>query len=186
MPQARIKMPTDIENWLEKEGEKFLKEIGIKEGYTILDFGCGEGNYSLPAAKVVGERGKVFALDKSEFKLTELLKKARLAGLKNIKTIETKGELKIPLNDESVDVVLFYDILHSYYFSTNERKKLLKEAYRVLKPDGFLSIYPEHIGLKEIKEEAKKANFYFEKKYFKKLIHEYSYTNGYILNFTKI
>ena len=47
MPQVRIKMPTDIENWLEKEGEKFLKEIGIKEGYTILDFGCGEGNYSL-------------------------------------------------------------------------------------------------------------------------------------------
>ncbi len=179
-------METDIEKWLNKEGEKVLKEIGIKEGHIILDFGCGEGNYSLPAAKIVGKKGKIFALDKSEFKLTELLKKARLAGLENIKTIETKGQLKIPLKDESVDVVLFYDILHPYYFSTNERIKLLKEAHRVLKPEGLLSIYPEHIGLREIKEEAKKADFHFEKKYFKKLIHEYSYTNGYILNFIKL
>ena len=67
-----------------------------------------------------------------------------------------------------------------------ERKKLLKEAYRVLKPEGFLSIYPEHIGLKEIEEEAREANFYLEKKYSKRLIHEYSYTNGYILNFKKL
>jgi len=179
-------METDIEKWLGKEGEKVLREIGIKKEYTILDFGCGEGNYSLPAAKIVGEKGRVFALDKSAFKLTELLKKAKLAGLENIKTIETKGQLKIPLNDKSIDVVLFYDILHSYYFSTNERKKLLKEAYRVLKPEGFLSIYPEHIGLKEIEEEAREANFYLEKKYSKRLIHEYSYTNGYILNFKKL
>ena len=35
-----------------------LKEVGIKKGHIILDFGCGAGTYCLPAAKIVGKRRK--------------------------------------------------------------------------------------------------------------------------------
>jgi len=38
--------------------------MGIKRGQTILDFGCGSGNYANPAALIVGRKGKVYALDK--------------------------------------------------------------------------------------------------------------------------
>lgn len=48
-------METDIERWFKKEGEKVLKEVGIKKGHTILDSGCGAGTYSLPTAKTVGK-----------------------------------------------------------------------------------------------------------------------------------
>jgi len=96
-----------------------------------------------------------------------------------------RGALKIPLKDGFFDVVLLYDILHSYYFSKSEREKLLKEVYRVLKPNGFLSVYPEHMDLEEIKKEIEGANFLFEKKISEKLIHEERFIHTYVLNFRK-
>ncbi len=57
-------------------------------------------------------------------------------------------------------VVLLYDVLHSYYFSVNERRKLLREVYRVLKPNALLSVYPEHMELEEVKREIEEANFW--------------------------
>ena len=124
-------MKTDVEKWFKKDGEKVLKEVGIKKADIILDFGCGEGTYSLPAAKVAGEGGKVFALDKNRTSLNELTRKAKLAGLQNIEIVETSGGPKIPLKDRSLGVALLYDVLHSYYFSASERKKLLKEVPRM-------------------------------------------------------
>ena len=105
-------MGTDVEKWFKEEGAKVLKKVGIKENHIILDFGCGAGTYSLPTAKIVGKKGQVFALDKSKSKLDELIRKAKSAGLDNIKTMETSGKLIIPLEDRFFDVVLLYDILH--------------------------------------------------------------------------
>jgi len=181
----KIKMETDLEKWIKKEGEKVLKEVGIKKGYLILDFGCGEGIYSLPAAKITGHKGRVFALDKSRTELNKLVEKAKLAGLDNIQIIETSGEVKIPLQEGFFDVVLLYDILHSYYFSRSEREELLKETYRVLKPGGLISVYPEHMSLEEIKKEIGGTGFLFEKKIPEKLIHEERFIHTYVLNFKK-
>jgi len=191
VPQQKVpskksgKMGTDIEKWLKEDGEKVLEKIGIKEGQFILDFGCGSGIYSLPAAKVIGKEGKIYALDKNQTELDELMKKAESKGLKNIKIVKTSGDLKIPLKDESVDMVLLYDVLHPYYFSVNERSKLLREVYRVLKPNALLSVYPEHMGLEEIKRQIEDVNFYFEVEYLKTIIHDDRYTDGHILNFRR-
>ena len=178
-------MRSDVEKWLREEGEKVFKDIGIKKGSIILDFGCGSGNYTIPVAKTVGKEGKIYALDKDRTDLSKLMQKAKLFGLENIEIIKTSGGLKIPLGNEYVDVVLLYDVLHIYYFSQGEREKLLKEVHRVLKPHSLLSVYPKHMELDEIKKEIEDANFYFENKYFKTLIHEDSYTDDYILNFRK-
>ena len=43
--------------------ENILKEVGIKPGFYILDYGCGAGSYTIPAAQLVGNSGKVYALD---------------------------------------------------------------------------------------------------------------------------
>lgn len=179
-------MKTDAEKWFKEDGEKVLKDVGIKRGDIVLDFGCGEGTYSLPAAKIAGKERKVFALDKSISKLDELTGRAKSAGLENIKTVKTSGMLKVPFPDEYFDAVLLYDILHSYYFSMDERKKLLEEVHRALKSGGLLSVYPEHMNVEEIKKEIEKANFHLEKKYSKTLIHEERYTSARVLNFRKI
>ena len=178
-------MRDDLKKWMEGEGERVLKQVGIKTGQIILDFGCGSGNYSLPIAKIIGDRGRLFALDKNGTDLDKLTQRARKEKLENIEIIKTKGELILPFKDEFFDVVVLYDVLHFYYFSFDERKKLLREVYRVLKQNSFLSVYPEHMGLEEIKREIEDVNFYLKRKYLKRLIHEDSYTKGYILNFGK-
>jgi 23S rRNA U2552 (ribose-2'-O)-methylase RlmE/FtsJ len=42
---------------------KILKELGIKQGYYVIDFGCGPGSYSFSSSRLVGSNGKVYALD---------------------------------------------------------------------------------------------------------------------------
>jgi len=144
---------------LEPHAFEALEKAGIKRGKTILDFGCGSGTYTIPAAKIVGKEGIVYALDKDKKALDELLQKAESAGLENIKRIDTSGELKIPLADESVDIVLLYDVFHSYYFSQMaDRRKLLEEVYRVSKRDALSSVWPKPPGIRS-KRRNRKCEF---------------------------
>ena len=179
-------MKPKVENWLKKDSEIILSEVGIKEGQTVLDFGCGSGVYTIPVAKIVGETGRVYGLDKNEGALAELVQKAGMVGFKNIEKIKTSGELEIPLQGESVDVVLLYDVLHSHHFSQSEREKLLAEVYQVLKPSGLVSVYPTHMNPKEIEKEVEGAGFLLEERFSEKfLIHDDNLEEGELLNFRK-
>ena len=165
---------------------EILEKAGIKTGKTVLDFGCGSGTYTIPAAEIAGKKGIVYALDKDKKVLDELMQKAESAGLRNIKRIDASGELKIPLADESVDIVLLYDVFHSYYFSqVADRRKLLEEVYRVSKRDALISVWPKHME-SEAKEEIENANFYLECEYSGTLIHDNEdLEKGEVLNFRK-
>jgi len=78
------------------------------------------------AAKIVGEQGRVYALDKEA--LDKLMQNAASTGLRNIERMETSGETRIELTDESVDVVLLFDVFHSYHFPrASDRTRLLSE-----------------------------------------------------------
>ena len=182
-------MKSDIERWLKAGGKIYLKDIGIKKGQVILDFGCGDGHYTIPAAKVVGKKGLVYAQDKEKETLDEVIKKAKAEGLENIKVIKTKGELRIDLKDKSLDAVLLYDVLH--YHDMKERRKIYGEVYRILKNGALLSVFPRHykekmqLKLEEVKKEIKKANFRFESKFFGTLLHDVNYVKDYVFNFKK-
>ena len=65
-------MNAEIRKWIEKDGVKFLREIGVKKDQAVLDFGCGEGHYTIPASRVVGRGGKIYALDKNRNELKKL------------------------------------------------------------------------------------------------------------------
>lgn len=185
-------MKDDLKKWLEEVGERSLRQVGIRKGDDVLDFGCGLGNYTIPVARIVGEERRVYALDKGRRDLSELMRKAKSERLKNIERMGTSGELKIDLEDESVDVVLLYDILHYYYFPrVGDRRKLLREVYRILKPGALLSVYPTHLQLyrhpklEDIKREIDSANFHLEKECSVMLIHEETLEKGQVLNFRK-
>jgi ubiquinone/menaquinone biosynthesis C-methylase UbiE len=171
---------------LEAHAFEILQKAGIKRGKTILDFGCGSGTYTIPVAKIAGKEGRVYALDKDKKVLDKLMQKAESAGLGNIKRIDTSGELKIPLPDESVDIVLLYDVFHTYYFSqVADRRNLLEEVYRVSKRDALISVWPKHME-SEAKEEIESANFYLEREYSGTLIHDNEdIEKGKVLNFRK-
>jgi len=70
-----------IERSIEAIVQEALVET-VNEGQIIVDFGCGYGSYTIPAAKMVGEKGKVYALDKNKKALDTVMKKAEAQGLK--------------------------------------------------------------------------------------------------------
>ena len=190
-----IEMKDEMRKWERKEGVKFLKKIGIRSGQTILDFGCRVGHYTIPAAKVVGNKGIVYAVDKEQQALSELEQKASILGFKNIKTIRTSGQIQISLENESMDAVLLYDVLH--YFKKGERQRLYQEVYRLLKQNALLSVYPKHtlqddsimefkeLSIDDVKQEIENSSFSFEEKYCGIISHDDDLNKGCVLNFRK-
>ena len=71
-------MENDVKRWLKEGGERFLRDIGIKQGQVIVDFGCGAGHYTIPAAKIVGKEGTVYAIDKERSTLNQVMQRAKL------------------------------------------------------------------------------------------------------------
>ena len=59
-------MKISLDKWKRESAENIIRYIGIDSGQKILDFGCGSGHYTIPIAKVVGEKGVVYALDEDK------------------------------------------------------------------------------------------------------------------------
>lgn len=133
---------------------KQLQKLGIREGQTVLDFGCGSGSYAIPAAGMVGEKGIVYALDIHPLAMRAVAKKANKERLTNITTILSDRDTKLP--DESVDVVLLYDTIRSI----KDKRALLKELHRVMKSNGILSIWATHIKAEDVVEIAEKDGLF--------------------------
>ncbi|MHC1597336.1 MAG: class I SAM-dependent methyltransferase [Methermicoccaceae archaeon] len=167
--------------------KRTLIKIGVGENKQILEFGCGSGTYTIPLAEIAGSKGKIYALDKDEIVLKKLKKKIEDRGLKNVKILHTKGGGSIPLNDESVEIVILYDVFHDFYFPQgSDRRKLLDEIHRVLRPEGFLSVWPKHME-RDAEGEIEDANFVLMEKHVGELIHDdFHFERGQILNFKKL
>jgi len=119
--------------------KNILAEVDIKPGFHILDYGCGSGSYSTVAAQLVGESGKVYALDIHPLAVQQVQKIAGKKRLTNIKTI--LSDCATGLSDGSIDVVLLYDTLHNL----SKPDEVLAELHRVLKPNGILSFNDHHL-----------------------------------------
>lgn len=176
-------MESDAERWLNELAVPFLKRVGIEPNQGVLDFGCGPGFYAVPAARIVGRSGRVFALDKSAKVLGELEKRSVDEGLSNIEILQTSGELEIPLDDGRVDVCLLYDVIHSHYFTHQRRMTLLKEIQRVLKSGGLLSVYPSHMNFDTSRRLVESLGFECIGPMQATLLHFYSLKEDWILNF---
>ena len=125
---------------------------GLEAGQVVLDFGCGVGSYAIPAAKIVGNSGLVYALDMHPLAIRAVERRAQQANLTNIRTILSNGDTALP--NGSVDVVLLYDVLHS----VPEKQALLAELCRVLKPGGHLLVKPDHMTRGELLDKVYAGN----------------------------
>jgi len=121
-----------------------LKEVGIKPGFHVLDYGCGPGSYIIPLAELVGESGKIYALDIHPLAIQKVQYIASKKQLKNVEAILSDCQTGLP--DNTLDVVLLYDAFHHL----SDPDMVLKELHRVLKPDGILSLSDHHLKENEI------------------------------------
>jgi ubiquinone/menaquinone biosynthesis C-methylase UbiE len=121
-----------------------IKKANIKSGDYVLDYGCGPGSYALIAAEVVGPTGKIFAADIHPLAIKKVKKKASRKGLKNLETILTN--CNTGLDNNNINVVLCFDTLHAL----GNLKEHIEEFYRVLMPNGVLSVDDHHFEEHEI------------------------------------
>lgn len=114
-----------------------LKEVlQIPSGSTVADLGCGSmGFFTLEAARLVGDKGQIFACDILKEVLSSVAGKARQAGLLNIKTIWTNLEI---IGAAKIDRQVDYVILKNTLFQSKKQGEILAEAFRLLKSGGQL------------------------------------------------
>ena len=132
-----------------------LKRIGIiKPDYHILDFGCGPGSYSIAAAKLLENTGKVYALDILPIATKMVIKKAQKKNLKNIETINSNCDTN--LSDENIDIIFLFDVFHDF----DNSNKVLKELHRILKSTGLLSVSDHHFKDEKLISLITENNFF--------------------------
>jgi len=131
-----------------------LEEVGIETGFHVLDYGCGPGSYIIPLAELVGESGKIYALDIHPLAIQKVQGIVSKKQLLNVETILSDYQTGLP--DNNLDVVLLYDIFHHL----SDPNAVLKELHRVLKPDGTLSFSDHHMKEKEIVAEVTNSGLF--------------------------
>lgn len=107
----------------------------IRPGDTVLDIGAGAGTDTLIASRLVGDNGKVWALDVTPDMLDRLRATLTEAGIRNVEPIEADAE-HIPLPDNSVDVVTSNGVLNLI----PDKRRAFEEIFRVLKPEGRVQL----------------------------------------------
>ncbi len=108
-----------------------MGEIGLEEGEVLIDLGSGNGFFSIPAARIAGEKGRIYSIDANPDAIQFLRGKAFEENLGNVIATVGRAEETIPC-EGCGDVVFFAEVLHDF----QDQTMVLENAFRMLKPGG--------------------------------------------------
>lgn len=132
---------------------KKLDQFNIENGFSIVDFGCGPGSFVEYASKLVGNSGKVYAVDVHPLAIKAVKEKAKSKGLENVIPVLATG-YPVDINSHSVDVIYALDMFHHI----RDTAGFLKELHRLLKPNGTLFIESGHQRMDNARQKIIKSD----------------------------
>ncbi len=119
----------------EEDCTKLLKALSVEPGQTICDMGCGNGYYTIKLAQLVGQKGKVLAVDIQPKMLEFLKERAAVEHVANVEPV--LGTVVDPkLTKASVDLMLLVDVYHEF----SHPEQMLAAIRASLKPEGRVAL----------------------------------------------
>jgi len=123
----------DPERKVWQDPEKIFSSIGLRKGMVFVDVGCGEGYFALPAARIVGPGGKVYAVDINADAIAGLWECAATEGLSNLSAQAGEAEATV-FCEGCADIIFFGIDLHDFA----DPVRVIRNAKRMLKQSGRL------------------------------------------------
>jgi ubiquinone/menaquinone biosynthesis C-methylase UbiE len=130
-----------------QDPRRILEMAKLEEGMNVADYGCGPGSFAICAAQIVGDGGRVYAIDIHPLAISSVQGRASKKGLGNVEAILVRG-YDTGIEVSSVDRVLLIDTIHRI----EDTDALFHEIHRILKPDGMLFIHKGHMPMSEQRE----------------------------------
>jgi ubiquinone/menaquinone biosynthesis C-methylase UbiE len=159
MPNAvfrAMSIMMDVQDFLfPAQIEKRVKNFGIADGMTVVDYGCGTGRYTVCFSKLVHEKGQVYAVDIHELAISAVKKRIEKQRIRNVKTILANGyhtEIPERIAHRVAAIDMFFLVPHAAPF--------LEEIHRITKEDGLLIIDDGHQSRKKTKERIGLSNLW--------------------------
>jgi ubiquinone/menaquinone biosynthesis C-methylase UbiE len=151
-----------------------IEAIGLKYGQIIADIGAGGGYFSLRFAEIVGENGKVYAVDINQEFLEFINNSAEKKGLNNIVTLLITED-KLDLPEKNLDFIFMRNVTHHIpnrvkYFKNLEmflksNGRIIIIEYKKGKPFTFRGMFGHYLPKETIMQEMEEAGYTVEKEF---------------------
>ena len=122
--------------WRHGHPEVRLAEVGVARGMKVADVGAGYGFFVFPAADMVGQQGKVYAVEPDPRRAEDISRTARDKGAQNVKVLKAKAEDMKEIPSGEVDLAISMSSFHHF----SDKGKALLEIRRIVKPGGLIHI----------------------------------------------
>lgn len=135
---------------------RLLEAAGLKSGQKVLEVGCGPGFFTIPAAKIVGEEGSIYAVDTHPLAIKKVKEKVEREGIKNVNPILTNAS-DTGLPDQSIDLAFIFGLR----YIAGGLENLISEMYRILRLEGVLLFEKTRGSEKKLIEDVEREGFIY-------------------------
>jgi len=116
-----------------------MKTLGLSNGNSVVDFGCGVGRYTIPLSQAVGNTGRVTAIERNKDEIQTLNERITQYPTKApIECLHTDEIFPVSIKQKTVDALLAFDVLQY----VDDWQTFFQSVCHILKPSGIIHIYP--------------------------------------------